>query len=140
MVVDDDVDIPDATNTTLPPPHAASPPPTASVPPIATLDSDTAPPAQQSESSMLDPPHGKQTHDLDLDESGDGLTKVLEGMTLEVMQDSANLTAQNATLRDQTTDLRATFPDLKAENAAAAAQLKVLQDRITARDAALREL
>lgn len=139
MVVDDD-DIPDATDTALPPPHAASPSPATSVPPIATLDSETAPPAQQSESSMLDPPHAQQTMDLDLDESGDGLTKVLEGMTLEVMQDSADLTAQNAALRDHTTNLRTTITDLHAENIAAAAQLKALQARITAQDAALHEL
>ncbi|KIK33030.1 hypothetical protein CY34DRAFT_18649 [Suillus luteus UH-Slu-Lm8-n1] len=139
MVVDDD-DIPNATNTALPPLHATSLSPTTSVPPIATLDSETAPPAQQSESSMLDPPHGQQTMDLDLDESGDGLTKVLEGMTLEVMQDSVDLTAQNAALWDHTTNLQMTITVLHAENVAAAAQLKALQARITAQDVALHEL
>ncbi|KAG1743161.1 hypothetical protein EDD22DRAFT_851521 [Suillus occidentalis] len=105
-----------------------------------TEDSQTPPPAEPSESSILYPPDAQQTMDVDFDDSGDGLTKVLEGMTLEVMQDSASLKAKSAALQDSTASLRATISELKAENVAAAAQLKDLQARIKSQDAALHEL
>ncbi|KAG1739738.1 hypothetical protein EDB19DRAFT_1828732 [Suillus lakei] len=50
----------------------------------------------QSASFIEDPPIGSVStaplQQMDVDDSGEGLTKELEGMTLEVMQDSGNLT------------------------------------------------
>ncbi|KAG1751890.1 hypothetical protein EDB19DRAFT_1824764 [Suillus lakei] len=93
-----------------------------SVPPITTLSLQDDPPAS-----------------MDVDDSGEGLTKELEGMTLEVMQDSGNLT-RNATLQDCTASLRANIAQLHGENAAATEQLKTLEARITTHDATLLEL
>ncbi|KAG1735476.1 hypothetical protein EDD22DRAFT_959906 [Suillus occidentalis] len=111
-----------------------------SVPPITTLDSQTPPPAEPSESSILDPPNAQQTMDVDFDDSGNGLTKVLEGMTLEAMQDSASLKAKSAALQDSTASLLATISELKAKNVTATTQLKDLQARIKSQDVALHEL
>jgi predicted nuclease with TOPRIM domain len=77
---------------------------------------------------------------MDVDDSGEGLTEVLEGMTLEVMQDSANLRSTNAALRERAASLRVSIAQLHQENAAATEQLKTLQARITSQDAALLEL
>ncbi|KAG2087895.1 uncharacterized protein F5147DRAFT_658832 [Suillus discolor] len=91
-----------------------------------------------------DPAHatgGWQKHpQMDVDDSHDGLMKVLEGMTLEVMQDSANLSARNATLQEIANTLRTNIAQLTAENTTTTEQLNALQDRITAQDAALLEL
>ncbi|KAG1801916.1 hypothetical protein EV424DRAFT_1351818 [Suillus variegatus] len=84
---------------------------------------------------------GWQKHpQMDVDNSHDGLTKVLEGMTLEVMQDSANLSARNATLQEIADTLQTNIAQLTGKNTAATENLNALQDRITAQDAALLEL
>ncbi|KAG1782097.1 hypothetical protein EV702DRAFT_1041812 [Suillus placidus] len=146
MVSDDDAG--NATPTAVLPPHASLPPhaplpsPATSVPPITTLEGETPPPAEQSVSSMQDPPDAQQQMevDVDMDDSGDGLTKVLEGLTLKVMQNSANLLTKNAALQDHAASLWATIAQIKAENTAAAKQLNALQASITSQDAALLEL
>ncbi|KAG1721473.1 uncharacterized protein EDB91DRAFT_1256498 [Suillus paluster] len=106
--------------------------PATSVPPITTLEVET-PPAAPSASLRQDPL-------MVTDDSGDGLTKVLQEMLLEVIQESANLSAMNATLRDSTASLRASVTKLQAENTASTTQLKTLEARITTQDAALLEL
>ncbi|KAG2096501.1 uncharacterized protein F5147DRAFT_778294 [Suillus discolor] len=127
MLVSDD-DTAAATATTLPSPAT-------SVPPITTLspEGEAPPPLSQLVSSIQHP-------QMDMDNSHDGLTKVLEGMTLEVMQDLANLSARNVTLQEIADTLRTNIAQLTAENTAATEQLNALQDRITAQDAALLEL
>ncbi|KAG1800549.1 hypothetical protein EV424DRAFT_1352111 [Suillus variegatus] len=114
---------------------AALPSLATSVPPITTLspEVEAPPPAVQLVSSIQHP-------QMDMDNSHDGLTKVLEGMTLEVMQDSANLSARNATLQEIADTLWTNIAQLTAENTAATEHLNALQDRITAQDAALLEL
>ncbi|KAG1855070.1 hypothetical protein C8R48DRAFT_776471 [Suillus tomentosus] len=127
MLVSDD----DATAVTA----TALPSPATSVPPITTLSPEgEAPlPAAQSAPSIQHP-------QMDMDDSHAGLTKVLEGMTLEVMQDSANLSARNATLQEIAGTLRTNIAQLTAENTAATEQLNALQVRITAQDVALLDL
>ncbi|KAG1792283.1 uncharacterized protein HD556DRAFT_1444552 [Suillus plorans] len=127
MLVSDD----DAASVTA----AALPLPATSVPPITTLspEGEAPPPAAQSAPLIQHP-------QMDVDDSHDGLTKVLEGMTLEVMQDLANLSARNATLQEIADTLRTNIAQLTAENTTATEQLNALQVRITAQDAALLDL
>ncbi|KAG2747595.1 hypothetical protein P692DRAFT_20819498 [Suillus brevipes Sb2] len=126
-------------------PAATLSPPATSVPPITTLSlQDDQPTSVGSPSFIENPPVGSVStaplQQMYVDNSGEGLTKVLEGMTLEVMQDSANLRFTNATLRERTTSLQVSIAQLHQENAAATEQLKTLQARITSQDAALLEL
>ncbi|KAG2053511.1 hypothetical protein BDR06DRAFT_972296 [Suillus hirtellus] len=84
---------------------------------------------------------GWQKHpQMDVDDSHNGLMKVLEGMMLEVMQDSVNLSAWNVTLQEISQTLQTNIAQLTAENTATTEQLNALQDRITTQDAAILEL
>ncbi|KAG1770157.1 hypothetical protein EV702DRAFT_1202568 [Suillus placidus] len=124
MVVSDD-DAGNATAAAFLPPHISLLPPATSVPPITTLEGETPPPAEQSAPSMQNPPDAQQQ---------------MEGLTLEVMQNSANLITKNAAFQDRAASLRATSAQIKANNTAAAKQLTALQASITSQDAALLEL
>ncbi|KAG2755625.1 hypothetical protein P692DRAFT_201860282 [Suillus brevipes Sb2] len=107
-------------------PAAALSPPATSVPPITTLSlQDDQPSSVGSPSFIEDPPIGSVStaplQQMDVHDSGKGLTKVLEGMTLEVI-------------------LRVSIAQLHQENTAATEQLKTLQARITSQDATLLKL
>ncbi|KAG1801910.1 hypothetical protein EV424DRAFT_1545310 [Suillus variegatus] len=111
MLVSDD-DATTATATTLP--LLAT-----TVLPITTLspEGEAPPPAAQLVSSIQHP-------QMDVDDSCNGLMKVLEGMTLEEIADT----------------LWTNITQLVAENTATTEQLNALQDRITAQDADFLEL
>ncbi|KAG1737446.1 hypothetical protein EDB19DRAFT_1829548 [Suillus lakei] len=112
------------------------PVPATSVPPITTLSLQDDPPASVRLASFIeDPPIGSVStttlQQMDVDDSGEGLMKVLEGMTLEVM---------NTALQDCAASLRANIAQLHDENTTATEQLKTLEARITIQDATLLEL
>ncbi|KAG2057227.1 hypothetical protein BDR06DRAFT_969437 [Suillus hirtellus] len=77
---------------------------------------------------------------MDMDNSHNELMKVLEVMMLEVMQDLANLSIWNVTLQEIAQTLWTNIAQLMAENTTTTEQLNVLQNRITAQNAAILEL
>ncbi|KAG1845000.1 hypothetical protein F4604DRAFT_1937242 [Suillus subluteus] len=115
-----------------------------SVLPITTLspEPDSPSPAKPSLSPVLDPPRQSPapTTQDSMDVSGDGIIGELRAMTLEVLNDSATLSARKSDLQKVTDGLRAEVDRLQARHIVTREVVMTLQQRITAQDAELHRL
>ncbi|KAG1860368.1 hypothetical protein F4604DRAFT_1930277 [Suillus subluteus] len=115
-----------------------------SVPPIATLspEPDLPSPAKPSLSSVLDPPRQSPapTTQESMDVSGDAIIGELHVMTLEVLNDSATLSARKSDLQKVTDGLWAEVDRLQVHHIVTKEVVMTLQQRIAAQDAELHGL
>ncbi|KAG1890019.1 hypothetical protein F4604DRAFT_1673519 [Suillus subluteus] len=112
--------------------------------PIATLspEPDSPSPAKPSLSPVLDPPRQSPapTTQESMDVSGDAIVGELRAMTLEVLNDSATLSARKSDLQKVTDGLRAEVDRLQACHIVTQEVVMTLQQRIAAQDAKLHGL
>ena len=106
-----------------------------SVPAIATLSTDANTPTP-------DPPGpvGALPPQAIENEPSNAIVNDMQAMTLEVLNDSAALSARNADLQEVVAGLRSKIQELEAQNGAARTLMDTLNARITAQDADLRTL
>ncbi|KAG1839956.1 hypothetical protein F4604DRAFT_1940344 [Suillus subluteus] len=115
-----------------------------SVPPIATLspEPDLPSPAKPSSSPVLDPPRQSPapTTQESMDVSGDAIIGELHAMTLEVLNDSATLSARKSDLQKVTDGLWAEVDRLQVHHIVTQEVVMTLQQRIVTQDAELHGL